>query len=359
MHRKVAVLLALIQIVILLPACTMHKPAAETIPVLHQNETTLNQQDKIIPEAAQHIHVVENVAIDGRVLRIDAQVTLPNWSALAHIRLGSDVEKLNDLVNDLILSLSPRTQAISNAYQTDWIVKDGGEVEKSLSIQADNIRVYYLDDANDINSSSIEKNENVAWIPHYITEQHPPKLDMTGEEAAKIACSILEQYSCFTYFPWNVVAFDAEAKFSSGAYGMELQAFYNGFPIFDQYSASKNEHIQSCKMDAWMSDDGLFSFQGALLLKEIEKTEIKQTLSLDSAIQKMIEDFPIYAIGSTVHVTGICAAYFLQGSSEDTTCTLIPGWAFECTDSAEKSLYERYYTCFYDLETGMLHLLEY
>ena len=170
---------------------------------------------------------------------------------------------------------------------------------------------------------------------------------------------ILSQYSCFAYAPWNVVALDAEKVQSSGAYCIVLQPFYNGIPVFDHYTPSRKERIQSCKMYAWMSSDSLFSFQGSLLLTEIEKKEIDRAMTLDEAIEKVTKDFPIYAIGSNVTVTGICAAYYLQGSTEDDSCILVPGWAFECVDSNDQSLYESYYTCFYDFETGSLHLLHY
>lgn len=357
MRRIVIVLLAVVPVLAILSSCAMRKPGEEETPFSTLNAAVPDSETA--SEEAQSIRVTRNETVDGRVLQIDAEVTLPDWNTMAAIQLGPDAEKGSRLVEDWILSKYPETEPVRSAYQTDWMVKDGEELLEALMIDTNNVSVYYLNVTNDINSNCIEENVISVRIPHYITEQCPPMLDMTGEEAAKIACSILEQYACFTYFPWNVVAYNAEAEFSSGAYSMELQPFYNSFPIFDQYRPGKNERIQSCKMAVWISDDGLFSFQGELLLKEIEKTEMKQALSLDSAVQKLIEDFPIYAIGRTVQVTGICAAYYLKGSSEDDTCTLIPGWAFECTDSAEKSLYERYYTCFYEAETGTLHLLEY
>ena len=213
--------------------------------------------------------------------------------------------------------------------------------------------------ANDINSDIMEEEEMSSFFPHYITQEHPPLLNISAEEAAEEASQILARYSCFTYSPWNVVAYNAEKEGGSGAYRMELQPLYNGVPVFDQYRTDRDEHLQSAKITTWMSAEGMFSFQGNLLLKEIGKTDIAQALSLECAVEKLIEDFSIYAIGKSVYVTGICAGFYLQGTSADNTCTLIPGWAFECRDSAEKSSHERQYTCFYDFESGKLHLLEY
>lgn len=268
-------------------------------------------------------------------------------------------EKLNQLVDDLILSKAPEAKSVKSAFQTEWVVEVCAEIHEALCVDVDNIRVNYLDVVNDVNSSSMEENDLSGFFPHYITQERPPMLNITAEEAAKEASTFFAQYSCFTYSPWNIVAYNAETEGGSGAYCVELQPIYNGVPVFDQYSAGRTEHVQSAKITAWISADGLFTFQGNLLLKEIGKTDIKRALSLDRAVEKMIEDFPIYAIGKSVYVTGICAAYYLQGSTEDETCTLIPGWAFECRDSAEKSTYERQYTCFYDFESGKLHLLQY
>lgn len=358
MHRKMAILLAVIQMLMFLPSCALRKPVAETIPVVTQNVVSLDEEDEAAYGAAPVIIIVKNETIAGRVLHIDAQVKLPNLSDIASIRLGADPEKQNALVFDWIQSKAPETQEVRHPYQTDWIIDKGDEIQEFLSIQNDN-RVYYLNVENDINGNPVEENEHLAWVPHYITEHRPPGLAMAATDAAKEASTILSQYSCFSYFPWNIIALDADAGHSSGAYYIELQPFYEDFPIFDQYRADSDIQTQSGKIDAWMSADGLFSFQGILLLEEIERREIERALSLDGAVQKMVEDFPIYAIGRNVHVTGICAAYLLQGSTNDATCTLIPGWAFECVDSAEKSLYECYYTCFYDFETGKLHLLKY
>lgn len=359
MHRKVAILLVAIQMNVCLSACALHKPEDETMPYVFPDMSIASGQYDAVLEETQCVSVVKNEMIDGRNLQIDVEVTIPDIHAMAVIQMGADTEKSNQFVDDWILSKHPNTKSVSSAFQTEWEVKSGDDIYEALCINANNITVNYLNVANDINSSSMEESDLSRFFPHYITRERPPMLNITAEEAAKEASVILSQYSCFTYSPWNVVAFNAETEGGSGTYCMELQPLYNGIPVFDQYRADRIEEVQSAKILAWMSAEGLFSFQGNLFLKETGKTDIERALSLEHAIEKMVEDFPIYAIGKKVSVTGICASYYLQGSAEDTTCTLIPGWAFECRDSAEKSSYERQYTCFYDFESGELHLLQY
>lgn len=359
MHRKAVLLLAAIQIMTCLSSCALRKPTEEAMPRISSDTALESGQNKATSKGAQTVSVVKSEKIGGRTLQIDAEVVLPDLHTMANIKLDANTEECNQLAEDWILSKAPGAKAVCSAFQTVWEVEVEGVLHEVLCIDADNIRVNYLNAANDINSDIMEEEEMSLFFPHYITQECPPLLNISAEEAAKEASEILAQYSCFTYSPWNIVAYNAEREGSSGAYRMELQPLYNDVPVFDQYSPGRNEHVQSAKIAAWMSANGLFTFQGNLLLKETEKTDIERALSLERAVEKLVEDFPIYAIGKTVYVTGICAAYHLQGSTEDETCTLIPGWAFECRDSAEKSSYERQYTCFYDFENGKLHLLRY
>lgn len=357
MRRIVIVLLVVVPVLAILSSCALRKPVEGEIPFLTLSATVPNSETA--SGETQSIRVTRNETIDGRILQIDAEVTLPDWNTMATIQLGPDAEKESRLVEDWILSKYPETKPVRSAYQTDWMVKDGEEILESLTVDTNNVTVNYLNVTNDINSDSIEKDDIMSWIPHYITELRPPMLEITADEAAKESSTILEQYSCFTYSPWNVTALDAETTQSSGAYSIKLQPLYDGFPIFGSYSPSQREIIQSCEINAWMSDKGLFCFYGTLPLKELDRSKIERVLSLDHAVEKIIEDFPIYAIGQNVRITRICAAYDLQGDPIDATCTLIPGWAFECVDSDEHSLYESYYTCFYALETGEFHLIKY
>lgn len=356
MHRKTFLILVMIQIIACLSACSLHKPTRENIP----SDTTLeSMQAKDNSEKTQVCSVVRNEEINGRTLQIDVEVVFPDLHIMKNIKLGANTEKRDQLVEDWILSKVPETKSVSTPYQTMWDVEVDGSYYETLCIDADNIRVNYLNVANDIQSDIMEEDEMLWFSPHYITSLCPPLLNITAAEAAKEASQILAQYSCFTYTPWNIVAYNAETELESGAYCMELQPLFNDAPVFDQYQPGRDEHVQSAKIMTWMSADGIFSFQGNLLLKETGKTDISQVLSLECAVEKLIEDFPIYAIGKSVYVTEICAGYYLQGNAADDTCTLIPGWAFECRDSAEKSSHERQYTCFYDFESGKLHLLEY
>lgn len=362
MHRKAFLLLTAIQIIACLSACALHKPAEETVPWISSGTTgtTLESgQNKADFTETQIVSVVKNEKIGERSLQIDAEVVIPELHTMKNIKLGANTEKRNLLAEDWILSKAPGTKSVSSAFQTVWEVEAEGTFHETLCIDTDSIRVNYLNVANDINSDIMEEEEMSSFFPHYITQEHPPLLNISAEEAAEEASQILARYSCFTYSPWNVVAYNAEKEGGSGAYRMELQPLYNGVPVFDQYRPDRDEHLQSAKITTWMSAGGMFSFQGNLLLKEIGKTDIAQALSLECAVEKLIEDFSIYAIGKSVYVAGICAGFYLQGTSADNTCTLIPGWAFECRDSAEKSSHERQYTCFYDFESGKLHLLEY
>jgi len=238
-----------------------------------------------------------------------------------------------------------------------WIAEEGEDFLESLNISTDNIHVGYLNVVNDINSDILD--EPLSWFtPHYITQLEPPMMDITAEEAAQEASAVFSQYSCFTYTPQNIVAFDAEAEGESGYYYIKLQPVYNGILVLDKYVAGSTEYSKSIAISAAMSAKGLFSFQGNLLYKEIERAEVEQRLSLKRAVEKMAEDFPIYAIGETVTVTNICAAYCFQASVADGTDTLVPGWAFACIDSAEDSSgIKQQYTCFYDFETGSLRMM--
>lgn len=359
MHRKAVLLLAAIQIIAFLSACALRKPVEETVPLISSDTALASGENEVYSEKTQIVSVNRNEEIDGRTFLIDTEVVLPDLHTMAIVKLGANTEKWTQLAEDWILSKAPETKSVSTPFQTVWQIEVDGALHETLCIDTDNIKVNYLNVANDIDSDIMEKEEISWFFPHYITRECPPLLNISAEEAAEKASAMLAQYSCFTYTPWNVVAYNAARAGSSGAYCMELQPLYNDILVFDQYSPGRNEYLQSAKITAWMSAEGLFAFQGNLLLKETGKTEIARALSLERAVEKMVEDFPIYAIGKSVYVTRICAAYYLQGTTEDETCTLVPGWAFECRDSAEKSSHERQYTCFYDFENGKLHLLKY
>ena len=192
MRRIVIVLLVVVPVLAILSSCALRKPVEGEIPFLTLSATVPDSETA--SGETQSIRVTRNETIDGRILQIDAKVTLPDWNTMATIQLGPDAEKESRLVEDWILSKYPETKPVRSAYQTDWMVKDGEEILESLTVDTNNVTVNYLNVTNDINSDSIEKDDIMSWIPHYITELRPPMLEITADEAAKESSTILEQY---------------------------------------------------------------------------------------------------------------------------------------------------------------------
>lgn len=178
--------------------------------------------------------------------------------------------------------------------------------------------IYYLDVARDQNGEPLDPGHSLE--PNYFTQQIPNGMEKTGKEVAEETGAFLENYSCLTFVPWNVCAYQG----SPGLYSMKLKCLYEGKDIlggFSQFSAN-------------ISPEGLFDFQGTLLLKEDRREEIPKPMTLAEAVERLKTDFAGYSLAKTVTIDKIGLQYYGEETPEG--WILHPAWVFSGMESAQQ-----------------------
>ncbi len=291
--------------------------------------------------------------LEGKTLTIDAKVEIPNLSKLEKITLNFDEERFQAMGKDLVLSQYPEIQEgrSPDGYR-GWSKETPERLIISLHCMDEDSfeagRCYFVDVLRDLNGQTMPGDEEHSWEPYYLTENIPNELGMTSAEAAKKIGSELAKYSCFTYMPWNVTACNIREKpGSSGYYSAIMQPMFENRPVYGHGALRVSSH---------MSAEGLFAFQGIILLKETGRTAVSCAMDLDAAVAKFQEEFVEEAEeGVTVFVDKITAGY--KATSEyDGTWTLHPVWAFSCRE--ERKDYTHYYTSVYKMENGKLSVID-
>ncbi len=310
------------------------------------------------PEAVQEsAYVPENVTVssvtelEGKTLTIHAEVEIPNLSKLEKITLKFDEERFQAMGKDLVLSQYPELEeSISLDGYRGWSKETPEKLLISLHCEDESFeagRCHYLDVLRDLNGQDMPGDEGRCFDPHYLTENIPNKLGMTAQEAAQKIAGELEQYSCFTYDPWNVTAYNIqENPDSSGYYSAKMQPYFEGCPVYGHGALQISSH---------MSVEGLFSFQGIMVLKETGRTPVSCAMDMEAAVVRFQEQFVEEAnAGAEVFVDRITPGY--KATSEyDGTWTLHPVWVFECREISNGS--EHSYHSVYKMENGKLSIL--
>ncbi len=300
-----------------------------------------------VPET---VKVSSGATLEGKTLVINTEVTVPDLRKLEKITLNFDEEAYQAAGRELALAYYPH---LKEEHREDGYRGWSEITEEGLGVvfhcQDDGFeagRCYYEYLDNDLNGQAMPGDESRSFEPYYFTENIPNKLGMTSAEAAEKIAGELEKYSCFTYEPWNVTACNIrENPDSSGYYSARMQPYFEGRPVCGSGALNISTH---------MSAEGLFAFQGTMVLKETGRTAVSCAIDLDTAVERFREEFVEVAIRDRITVDRIAAGY-IASSEYDGTWTLHPAWVFEYWDSGGTT--EHSYVCAYKMETGTLFIL--
>ena len=178
--------------------------------------------------------------------------------------------------------------------------------------------IYYLDVARDRNGEPLDPGHSLE--PNYFTQQIPNGMERTGKEVAEETAAFLENYSCLTFVPWNVCAYQGNL----GRYSMKLKCLYEGKNILGRFRM----------LSANVSPEGLYDFQGTLLLKEDRREEIPKPMTLTEAVEQLKTDFAGYSLAKTVTIDKIDLQYYGEETPEG--WILHPAWVFSGMESAQQ-----------------------
>lgn len=313
------------------------------------------QAEETIPVVAepQIVSVVEQTTVDGKELVIDTQVEVPDLNAMEEIRLIFDENLLDKMVEELVHSQYPGLEEGTMDGYRSWSVDTPEKLQFSFDCDDNSFeagRTGYLDVLRDLNGQDMGDDSQMRWTPYYMTPHIPDKLNISSKEAAEKMTDFLTQYSCFDYAPWNVVAVNcSQVPDSSGYYQAMMQPQYDGRPVY----IDGVPYVSMC-----LSAEGVFTFQGVMVLKEKERTAVEVTMTLEGAVERFKADCPKLINNdrvTRVTVERISAGY-VAVCHYDGTWVLAPVWLFEYgrtephLNTGEEVTY--YSTCIYRMEDG-------
>lgn len=302
------------------------------------------------------VSVSEEMAAGESTLVIDTTVEVPDVSRLEEITLCFDEELLDTMVEELVHSQYPGLEEHSMDGDRKWSVQTEEQLLFSLGITDESWeagRTYYLDVLRDLNGQDMGDDEKRRWTPYYMTEHIPNKLEMSSDEAAETFATFLKQYSCFDYKPWNVVAVSCQNEpDTSGYYQAKMRPQFEGMPVYGHGALD----VSAC-----LSAEGVFTFQGIMVLKEQARKAAEVSMTLKEAVEQFKADFAKDPQGSRVTVDHIKVGYLAEAHYSG-NWTLSPVWIFEYStvrprpDNQEETTY--YYTCAYRMANGSLYTFD-
>ena len=323
----------------LISGCSVYKTNSNIPSLVDSNHST---HSEVLEEStiSQEIRFSDN-----RSLSIEAVVDPIASDALAKIQLKLDQDSLDLMVQELCLSKYPQINESIIDGASNWsVVADNDTLVFSFGCHQYGPLMgvaKYFDVSKDLNGQMIDSTST--YIPHYITDYIPEGMSISAEEAGSEIGKLLSRYSDFTFVPWSVTAgYDAQEQ--QGYYYAFMQQQYNGFPVYGN---------EISKVSAFLSNKGIFSFGGTILLKEHERIKLSTILTLSDAVEIFKENFPVYAIGESVTCHRIVFGYI--ASLQNDVVSLAPAWVFECTDVSNigsESTQIRYYNCACFVESG-------
>jgi len=299
------------------------------------------------------VRITEEVHTGGNTLLIETAVEVPALTALEEITLCFDDDLLDTMVEELVHNQYPGLEEHPMDGDRRWIVSTEEQLLFSFGITEDSWeagRTHYLDVLRDLNGQHVDDDERDLFTPYYMTKHIPDQLELSPEEAASTMGDFLTRYSCFSYKPWNVAAVNCRNQpGTSGYYQMRMQPQFDGLPVYGH---------GALQVSACMSADGIFTFQGIMVLKEQSRKIAEVNMTLEKAVEQFKIDFAEDPQGELVTVDQIKVGYLAE-SHYSGTWSLCPVWVFEYhvinprTDS--QGDYTYYDTCAYRMKNGSLH----
>lgn len=302
------------------------------------------------------IAIKEEVQMNDKTLLIDTTVDVPVLSELEEITLSFDNNMLDTMVEELVHSQYPELKEGTMDGYRDWSVATEERLLFGFSVEDEGWesgRTYYLDVLRDLNGQHVEEDDLNSFTPYYMTEHIPDQLEMTPEEAVETMAEYLGQYSCFTYKPWNVAAVNCRNQpDTSGYYQMCMQPQFEGMPVYGHGALQ----VRAC-----MSAEGVFTFQGIMVLKEQSRKAAEVSMTLEEAVEQFKADFAEDPEGNQVKVDHIKVGYLAEAHYSG-NWTLSPVWIFEYNavnprpDNQEERA--NHYTCAYRMKNGSLYTFD-
>lgn len=301
------------------------------------------------------VTISEEVLSGESTLVIDTTVEVPDLTTLEEITLCFDDDLLDTMVEELVHSQYPGLEEHPMDGDRTWSVETEERLLFSLGIADESWetgRTYYLDVLRNLNGQHVEEDDLESFTPYYMTKHIPDQLALLPEEAAETMAEYLSQYSCFTYKPWNVVAVNCRNQpGTSGYYQMQMQPQFEGMPVFGH---------GALQVSACMSAEGVFTFQGIMVLKEQSRKAAEVSMTLEEAVEQFKADFAEDPQGNRVTVDHIKLGYLAE-SHYSGAWTLSPVWIFEYNavrprpNNQEEVTY--HYTCAYRINNGILYTM--
>lgn len=272
----------------------------------------------------------EDITINGKTLVIDAPVELGNISTVSEIKLVFSEDKLNEAVEKLIYSKYPNAiRDSSDPFVTCWV--STAEATHSVFFSADKAgQVSYIDRNRDLECNLCEVEHLLE--DEFITGLTPTNMSLSTQEACEVAADFLADYSCFTFSPWNVLAANNDNYNASGYYYISMEAAFDGIPICHKFNPGEI----GINAYALLSNEGIFQFEGLLLLEPVEIKPIEQIVQLDDIIGRIKENFSSVFSGELVEIDKISLEYMPEQIDDSSFC-LRPAWCFSCIDTRTES----------------------
>lgn len=337
MTKRISLLLAAVVVMTGLIGCGQKEIPETTLPT--QAETKV-------------VSVKEETTVDGIELLIDTQVNIPDMENLEQITLTFDDQMLETMEKELVHSQYPGLKPEIQNGDREWQVANDEQLLFSFGCTEESFetgRVHYLDVLRNLNGQDMGNDALMRWTPNYMTDHVPDRLDMTAEEAGEEIALFLERYSCFDYVPWNVIAVNCQnVPDSSGYYQTMLQPEYADLPVY----IDGVPYVSAC-----LSEEGVFTFQGMMVLKEQNRTPAESHLTLEEAVTLFKSDFSGTVITNTrsVTVNAIKVGYVADAGWQG-IWTLSPAWVFEYSSTFDRQDGQGggtdYYTCAYRMKDG-------
>ncbi len=288
-------------------------------------EANLISPESVIEETQPHVTVQNE--IDGKSLTIDADVEIGDIKEIAEVKILIDEDALLKAVDRFVRDDHPEvTEEKTEDQKRSWDYYENGDMVISCSLSENGI-FYYLNYPLSLKRKYMDSGHLIEY--GYFTEMTPPGMDLSAEETSEKIREILEEYSCFTFIPWNIQAEDKpEASDKSGCYVISMQAVYEGMKVSVKAEANSGPLSTSVEY----SSDGICSIQGKFIFQDGEKRKIERIADLDSVMENLKVDVSSFSSGDRISVNHISIEFFPE-MNEDYSYTLVPVWSFDCIDS--------------------------
>ena len=297
-------------------------PICFTIPNLNPESIPAPWSQEAGDIAGGELHVSQQIR--GTTISIDTALPELPTQQLQTITLEPDASAWEAMGRELVLERFPQIEPALDSGSRDISLSDEatGNLLLSFHLSGDGMpgMVQYLDVAQDLNGSSLDGWETV-FLPHFLTANIPQGMETTPEEALAEVTALLERYSCFRFYPWNLQA-EYDQQKQQGCYRIRLQPSYQELPIYGQRTITQ----------AFFSNDGLFCCQGLMMLRESQREPLAAPLPAKQAVEAFVNSIPALSNRDTVRCDSIRLGYVAEAEAE--TIVLSPAWVFECSESS-------------------------